>query len=104
MIDIKELQQKIYNNKIQKGFNTTDIKMEFLMTYGELSEAYDALSKKQDNVGEELADVAIYLFSIANMLNIDLEKEINAKIEKNFKREYRNINGVKIKVNEPEIK
>lgn len=37
---LKELQKKIYQNKVNKGFNTTDIPKEFCLLYGEVGEAY----------------------------------------------------------------
>jgi NTP pyrophosphatase (non-canonical NTP hydrolase) len=61
MIDLQEIQKKIYENKINKWFNTTDIHKEFCFTYEELAEANRAYYRKEDNVGEELADVVIYL-------------------------------------------
>ena len=36
MIDLEKLQKEIYQNKVNKGFNTTDINKEFCLTYGEL--------------------------------------------------------------------
>lgn len=30
MVDLKELQKKVYENKINKGFNVTDISKEFV--------------------------------------------------------------------------
>ncbi len=42
MVEIKELQKAIYQNKVDKGFNTTDVYMEFCSIYGELGEAFDA--------------------------------------------------------------
>jgi NTP pyrophosphatase (non-canonical NTP hydrolase) len=44
-----------------------------------------------------LADVAIYLFGLAAILNIDIEDEILKKVEKNRKREYQKINGVNVR-------
>ena len=88
LIDLRELQKIVYQNKIQKGFNTTDINLEFCLAYTELSEAYNAYIKKEAGLGEELADVAIYLLGLAEILGIDLEKEILSKIEKNEKRTY----------------
>ena len=58
MTDLKKLQKEIYQNKVNKGFNLTDINLEFCSIYGEVSEAHEAWRKKQDDVGEELADVA----------------------------------------------
>lgn len=101
MINIKELQDKVYQNKVNHGFNTTNIEMEFCLAYGELGEAYIAYLKKKEDLGEELADVIIYLLGISKMLNIDLEKEIVNKIEKNSKRVYKeNSKGVLVKEEE----
>lgn len=98
MIDLKEIQKDIWAHKQAKGFNTTDVPLEFGLTYGELAEAFDAYRKKQDGVGEELADVMIYLLSLAQMLGYDLESELIAKIEKNRARKYERINGVNVRV------
>ena len=73
MIDIKSLQEEIMNNKVSKGFNTTDIPLEFMLLTGEVSEAFDAWRKKKSDLGEEIADIMIYLFGLAKMLNVDLE-------------------------------
>lgn len=80
MVNLKELQKDVYKNKIDKGFNVTDINKEFCLTYGELAEAYEAWRKNKDDVGEEIADVVIYLLGLSEILNIDLENEILKKI------------------------
>ena len=96
-MDFKQLQKDVYQNKINHGFNITDLNMEFCLAYGELGEAYMAWLKKKDDLGEELADVAIYLMGISEILGLDLGKEIEQKIKKNAKRIYKNVNGVLIK-------
>ena len=63
-MNLKEMQKEILQNKINKGFNTTDINKEFCLLYGEVSEAYDAYRKNKDDLGEELADIEIYLLGI----------------------------------------
>ena len=98
MIDLKQLQKDVYQNKVNHGFNVTDLNMEFCLAYGELAEAYSAWLKKKDDLGEELADVAIYLMGISEILGIDLEQEIQNKIKKNAKRIYKKVNGVLMKV------
>lgn len=98
MIDLKKVQKEIIDNKIKHGFNTTDVCKEFCLLYGEVAEAYEAYRKKKDDLGEELADSAIYLLGIAEILGFDLEKEIQNKIEINSKRVYKKENGVNIKV------
>ena len=37
MIDLKQLQREVYQNKVEKGFNITDICREFCYLQGELS-------------------------------------------------------------------
>ena len=93
-MDIKAIQKVIYQNKVDKGFNTTDINKEFCLLYGEVSEAYEAWRKKESNVGEELADIAIYLLGLSEILGVDLENEIESKIEVNKNRKYESIDGV----------
>ena len=100
MVDLKKLQKEVYENKVKKGFNVTDINKEFCLAYGEMAEAYEAWIKKKDNLGEELADVTIYLLGLSEILGIDLEKEIQKKVYKNSKREYKIINGVNTRVKE----
>lgn len=100
MIDLKQLQKDIYKNKLDKGFNVTDINKEFCLTYGEMAEAYEAWRKKQTDVGEEIADVVIYLLGLSEILNVDLETEILKKVNKNKHRKYKIINGVNTRVKE----
>lgn len=100
MIDLKQLQKDIYKNKLNKGFNVTDINKEFCLTYGEMAEAYEAWRKKQTDVGEEIADVVIYLLGLSEILNVDLETEILKKVNKNKHRQYKIINGVNTRVKE----
>lgn len=82
MIDLKKIQKEIYQNKIDKGFNVTDINKEFCLTYGEMAEAYEAWRKNKDNLGEEIADVTIYLLGLSEILGVDLETEILKKLIK----------------------
>ena len=102
MVDLKELQKEVYQNKVNKGFNVTDAKEEFLYIYGEVGEAYEAWLKKKPDLGEELADVAIYLLGISEILGFDLEKEIIQKMHKNEKREYKIVDGIGIRTKECE--
>ncbi len=102
-MNLQELQKKIYQNKVNKGFNVTDVEKEFCFLYGEVAEAFDAYRKKKDDLGEELADIAIYLMGLSEILNIDLEKEIENKVAKNEKRVYKNINGTNIRIKEADV-
>ena len=93
----QQIQERIYQNKVKKGFNITDIPKEFCLLYGEVGEAFDAWRKDKSDFGEELADVAIYLLGIAEICKIDLGNEISKKIKINEQRKYRVIKGVATK-------
>ena len=97
MIDFIQLQKDVYQNKINHGFNVTDVNMEFCLAYGELGEAYMAWLKKKEDLGEEFADVVIYLMGLSEILGIDLETEIINKINKNATRVYAIENGVLVR-------
>ena len=94
MLDLKKLQKRVYDNKITQGFNVTDVHEEFCYLYEEVAEANRAYYKKSSDLGEELADITIYLLGLAEILKINLEQELIKKIEKNEKREYKKENGV----------
>ncbi|GFZ32953.1 hypothetical protein CSC2_34790 [Clostridium zeae] len=100
MEEFSDIQKIIFDNKVQKGFNTTNVELEFCLTSGELAEAFEAYRKNLETAGEELADVAIYLYGIAEILGLDLNAEILKKVNKNKDRIYKNINGVNTRVSE----
>ena len=97
-MELKEMQKRVYQNKIDKGFNITNVEKEFCLIYGEVSEAFEAYRKKQDDVGEELADIVIYLLGLAEILKVELSDEIERKMIKNQNREYKIINGVNTRI------
>jgi NTP pyrophosphatase (non-canonical NTP hydrolase) len=100
-VDIRSGQKLAWENKTAKGFNTTDVPLEFCLLQGEVAEAFDAWRKGQDSTGEELADIAIYLFSLAQMTGFDLQEEVEAKLNKNAERSYRRLaNGILVKDSE----
>ncbi|WP_265458980.1 hypothetical protein [Enterococcus sp. HY326] len=87
MTELRDYQKIVYQNKIEHQFNVTNIEKEFLFLYGEVAEAFDAYKKGQ-KVGEELADVAIYLLGLAEILKVDLGYELERKLAINQKRRY----------------
>lgn len=99
-MELKKIQKDVWQNKLNKGFNTTDVNKEFCLLYGEVSEAYDAWKKKKDDLNEELADIAIYLIGLSEMLGFDLADEIEKKVSKNEKRVYKNIDGVNVRISD----
>jgi NTP pyrophosphatase (non-canonical NTP hydrolase) len=94
-MDIRSVQKLAWENKVAKGFNTTDVPLEFCLLQGEVAEAFEAWREGHDSLGEELADVAIYLMGLAAMTGVELQDEIAAKMDKNSHRSYRRLtNGV----------
>ena len=86
-INFKDLQKEVLRNKLEK-FGTPLMEREFCYAQGELSEAFDSYLKADGHIGEELADVVIYLMGIAELSGVDLGKEILTKIAINKTRTY----------------
>ena len=95
---MRELQEAAYANKLAKGFNVTDVPLEFCYLYCEVGEAFEACREELPTVGEELADVAIYLLGLAEILHVDLEAEVRAKMATNATRTYRTVDGLSVRV------
>jgi len=70
------------------------------LLYGEVSEAYEAWRKHKEDLNEELADIAIYLMGLSEMLGFDLADEIEKKVIKNEKRIYKNIDGFNARISD----
>ncbi|MFE2037296.1 MazG-like family protein [Streptomyces scopuliridis] len=98
-MEISSAQKLAWENKVQKGFNITDVPLEFGLLNAEVGEAFTAWRKDLPDFGEELADVFLYVVALAEMNGIDLDHEVSLKIEKNVRRVYgRDHNGVPIRV------
>ena len=98
MVDIRSAQKLAWENKLAKGFNTTDVPLEFCLLNGEIAEAFDAWRKGRGDLAEELADAALFLMSLAQMVGADLQKAVEAKLAKNAARGYQRLpNGALVK-------
>ena len=99
---LKDFQTYVLEMKKQRGFNTEDKFYEGCLLAEECGELISAVRKNNkkgsvasnsvvQNVSEELADVFIYLCSLANMHNIDLEQAFRDKEEKNKNRVWKRL-------------
>ncbi len=99
MTNIKEITQEIIKFRDQrkwKKFHTPkNLALSMIIEIGELfemlqwlsdDEIYNKLDEEKDHLSDELADVAIYLFSLANELEVNLEEAIHTKLKKNAKK------------------
>src|SRR3989338_1171130 len=89
MVDLKELQKEVMRNKLEKGFNTKNVALDFCRAYEELSEAFSKHNKHQPGVAEEFADVMIFILGMCEQMGFDLEKELVRKVEINKHRKYK---------------
>ncbi|GAA1935377.1 hypothetical protein [Kitasatospora viridis] len=85
-MDIGSVQRIAWDNKVLKGFNTTDVPLEFCMLQEKAAAAFGAWRKGGGKLGEELADVVLYVASIAEMTGLDLRAEVKSKTERNAAR------------------
>lgn len=97
-MEIRVAQNLVFENKQTKGFNVSSIPTEICLLQGEIAEFFDAWRRGGDDVGEELADVTIYILGLASMLELDLQSEIAKKIEVNARRCYELRGGVPVRV------
>ncbi|MFV0626320.1 MAG: MazG nucleotide pyrophosphohydrolase domain-containing protein [Alphaproteobacteria bacterium] len=100
---LKDLQEYITAMKIERGFNTTDKVMECFYLMEEVGELVKAVRKNLKNmqidanktydtsVGEEVADVLIFLLNIANLHGIDVEQAFRDKEEINKRRTWKKV-------------
>lgn len=103
-MEIRSAQKLTWENKLAKGFNTSEVPLEFCLLQGEVAEAFDAWRRAHDNLSEELADVAIYVMSLAEMTGVDLQAAVEQKLAKNAKRTYvkDEASGTLVKVDKPD--
>ena len=98
LIDIRAAQARAWANKLAKGFDTTDVPMEFGLLVEEVGEAFSAWRKGWPSMGGEFADIFIFLAGLAEMTGVDLAAEVAEKLAVNEARAYvRLANGTPVK-------
>ena len=94
MTTFRAAQDRTWANKLAKRFNVTDVPLEFCLLSGEVAEAFDAWRKGLPSLGDELADAAIFLLGLAEMVHVDLQEAVEASLLRT-RPEYRPLpNGV----------
>ncbi len=94
---LKDFQEYVHELELDRGFISQDVIQKCLLLGEEIGELFKAVRKaesisidkqnsKLTTVEEELADILIYVCSIANRYNINLETAFRKKEEVNKKR------------------
>lgn len=84
-------QGRIFQNKVNHGFNTTNIYQEARYILEETAELMRAIEKNdRENMLEELADIVIFSYGCAEVARLgDLDTKIFEKMKINEKRVYK---------------
>lgn len=99
MGDIKAITEKIRKFRDERDWlqfhNHKDMALSLILEAAEVLEHFQWKSTEEINqygkthkneIADELADVAVYLFELADNLNIDIMKAIDIKLTKNAKK------------------
>lgn len=101
-MDFRTAQAAVWQNKLDKGFNTTDVRQEFRYLMREYLEALRAWRLGLPDVDLELADVVLFASSLAEILGIDLGDAVARKLAINAARTYvRGPRGRMVRVDAP---
>ena len=77
---LKELQSKLYQNRVDKGYNDIDIDREFCGLYSKVASAYKSYRKGKDKVGNDFAEIVLTILNLSEVLDQDLEESMLKKI------------------------
>lgn len=92
--DYELRQRRIFENKLNHKFNTEDVMTELKLIKGEVSELeLGLIAKDWENSLEELSDIAILCYGLAEIIGGNLDTEIQRKMSINEKRVYETVVG-----------
>lgn len=79
-----------YNPASPKPQTMRNIAISLSLEAGEVLEHFQWTEESvdRDDLAGELADVALYLFQLSSLANIDLEEAIMAKLKQNYRRSW----------------
>ena len=98
MIDLNGMTKELGDFRRKVGLPQGNYEYSFLGAIGETIEAYNShVEGDESNLGEELADVIIFILDVADQKNINIEEELTKKLEKVRKRKYVERNGYVVK-------
>jgi|GEM_PF-1951930 len=95
-MNLNEIQKEIWENKVNRKFNTTDIGKEIILLteeLGELAKAYkhsnqlpaDEINNK-DEIIDAIGDIMVYCIGLCEMMQVKSEEVLDNIIENNRTR------------------
>ena len=98
MIDLRYLQREVYQNKVRRNFNVTDVGKEIVLMVeelGELAHAYKNSDKRpapdishKDEMVDAVGDLMVYCLGLCEMLDVDSEEVLATIVEQNKTRKH----------------
>jgi predicted house-cleaning noncanonical NTP pyrophosphatase (MazG superfamily) len=85
-MDIRSAQKIAWDTGRPKDLNTNDISAAFGLLGGEVAKAFDAWNNDRTEMTDELATIAIFLLTLAEMVGTDLQEVVEAKLDVNNTR------------------
>ena len=89
MIDLAEIQKKIFQNKVKRGFNTTNICKEIVAIseeLGELARAYKLNDK--DEMIDAVGDIIVFCLGLFEIFGVNGEEVLTKIVENNKTRSH----------------
>lgn len=98
MIDLRELQQEIYNNKVRRNWNVTDVGKEIVLMVeelGELARAYKNSNKlpaaeidQREEITDAIGDLMVYCLGLCEMMGGNAEEVLTQIVANNKNRSH----------------
>lgn len=98
MIDLHELQQEIYANKVRRNWNVTDVGKEIVLMVeelGELARAYKNSNKlsaaeidQRDEIIDAIGDLMVYCLGLSEMMGVNAEEVLTKIVDNNKDRSH----------------
>src|SRR3989344_7376220 len=81
-MEYSALQKRVYENKVRRGFNTTDIGKEINLLAEESGELCDAiLQNNRADITDAIGDLMVYCLGLCEMFKFNSDETISPLIE-----------------------
>lgn len=89
-MNLNEMQKKVFENKVKRGFNTTDVGKEVILITEELGELAKAFrDNNKEEIADAIGDIMIYCLGLCEIVGVSAEELLQKIIENNKIREHR---------------